>query len=102
MSIERCTRCEQSVDTDDCTCEYINGHCLCEKCAMSFTITNACDRCGRGTTNAEDECGDFTCDSCLDDRAEAAWERLCEDFHDGGSTQFKSLLEQQAEAWRLK
>lgn len=37
-----------------------------------------------------------------DNRAEQAWERHCEAFHDGGSTQFKSLQQQQIEAMRLK
>lgn len=35
--------------------------------------------------------GDLMCEACLDNlntnAAEAAWERHCEDFHDGGSTQ---------------
>lgn len=69
---------------------------------MSHTITNACDCCGNGTTNPEDEYCEFVCDDCLSNKAEAAWERHCEDFHDGGATQFKSLLEQQIEAMKLK
>ena len=34
--------------------------------------------------------------------AEAAYERHCEDFHDGGCTRFISLEQQQADARRLK
>ena len=42
------------------------------------------------------------CDNCRQNRAEAAWERFCEDFHDGGNTSFKTLQQQQIEARRLK
>lgn len=42
------------------------------------------------------------CHPCADNEAEAAWERHCEDFHDGGSTRFNSLLNQQIEAMKLK
>lgn len=35
-------------------------------------------------------------------RAERAYERQCEDFHDGGSTAFRSLRDQQIEALKLK
>lgn len=69
---------------------------------MSHSITNACDCCGNGTTNAEDEYCEFICDDCLDNRAEAAWERHCEDFHDGGCTSFISLEQQMAGARKLK
>lgn len=34
--------------------------------------------------------------------AERAWERHCEDFHDGGSTRFITLEQQQEAARRLK
>ena len=53
----------------------------------------------RRTIEATDE---VWCHSCADNAAEAAYERHCEDFHDGGSTQFKSLQQQQIEARRLK
>jgi hypothetical protein len=48
-----------------------------------------CDVCDDPTMNPEDDYGEFVCDSCRDNRAEAAWERHCEDFHDGGCTRFK-------------
>jgi len=35
-------------------------------------------------------------------RAEAAWERHCEDFHDGGDTSWLTLEQQQAAARKLK
>lgn len=67
---------------------------------MTSPLTNACDCCGNGTTNAEDEYGEFICDSCLNNRAEAAYERFCSDFYGGEGP--KTLREQQIEAWRLK
>lgn len=51
-----------------------------------------CDACDAPTANKD----------CEQNRAEAAWERHCEDFHDGGCTRFNSLLDQQAAARRLK
>ena len=42
------------------------------------------------------------CDNCRQNAAEAAWERHCEAFHDGGATQFITLEQQQAAARRLK
>lgn len=65
-------------------------------------LLNACDCCGDLTSAAEDDYGEFICDDCESNRAEAAYERFCEAFHDGGSTQFKSLAQQQAEARRFK
>ncbi len=50
----------------------------------------------------ENEFGEFICDDCQQNAAEAAWERHCEAFHDGGSTSFKSLQQQQIEARRFK
>lgn len=61
-----------------------------------------CTNCDHPTANPENEYGEFVCDGCEQNRAEAAYERHCEAFHDGGSTQFKSLLDQQIEAQRLK
>lgn len=63
---------------------------------------NQCDRCGELTIQPENEYGEFICESCLDNAAEAAYERFCEDFHDGGATQFKSLRDQQIDAMKLK
>jgi hypothetical protein len=61
-----------------------------------------CERCDCGTPNAENEYGEFICDNCEQNAAEAAYERHCEDFHDGGCTRFNSLQQQQIEARRLK
>lgn len=63
---------------------------------------NLCERCDAPTATLENEYGEFICDDCEQNAAEAAWERHCEDFHDGGATQFKSLQQQQIEARRLK
>jgi hypothetical protein len=63
---------------------------------------NICETCAGPTLNAEDAYGEFVCDSCLDNEAEAAYERHCADFHDGGATQFITLAERQAEARKLK
>jgi hypothetical protein len=67
-----------------------------------MTTSNRCDPCGQLTCNAENEYGEFICDDCAQNAAEAAWERHCEDFHDGGCTRFVSLEQQQIEARRLK
>lgn len=50
-----------------------------------------CDRCdGPMHPGAvEDEYGEFVCANCDQNAAEAAYERLCEDYHDGGSTRFR-------------
>lgn len=64
-------------------------------------IDPRCDECDAPATE-ENAAGEILCDSCLTNRAELAWERHCEAFHDGGSTQFKSLLQQQIEARKLK
>lgn len=63
---------------------------------------NHCDICNQPTDNTEDAFGEYVCDDCLQNRAEAAWERHCEAFHDGGSSWPRSLQEQQIEARRLK
>jgi hypothetical protein len=41
-------------------------------------------------------------DNYRSNEAEAAWERMCEDFHDGGNTSFVSLRDRQIEAMKLK
>jgi hypothetical protein len=64
-----------------------------------------CEKCGfelNGEKAYIDALDEIWCHSCADNAAEAAYERHCEDFHDGGSTQFKSLQQQQIEARRLK
>lgn len=65
-------------------------------------MSNPCDRCDCPTDAPENEYGEHVCDDCEQNRAEAAYERLCEDFHDGGSTQFQTLREQQIEALKFK
>lgn len=45
-----------------------------------------CDECDQPGLE-ENDYGEILCQSCLDNRAEAAWKRHCSDFHDGGSIQ---------------
>lgn len=66
-----------------------------------------CDKCEHLIDSDDDaDCfNDFdeaVCENCRQNAAEAAWERHCEDFHDGGSTRFVTLEQQQADARRLK
>lgn len=61
-----------------------------------------CERCDCSTSNPENDYGEFICDNCEQNAAEAAYERHCEDFHDGGCTRFISLAQQQAEARKFK
>ncbi len=63
---------------------------------------NFCDCCDGPCAAPENEYGEFICENCEQNRAEAAYERFCADFHDGGATQFKSLREQQIEALKFK
>jgi hypothetical protein len=67
----------------------------CEECDGKGCVT--CEECGAIGSD-----GDSLCDDCEQNRAEAAWERHCEDFHDGGCTRFNSLRDDQAAARRLK
>lgn len=69
---------------------------------MLHPAHNHCDKCGDLTINPEDDYGEFVCESCLQSAAESAWERHCEDFHDGGCTRFNSLRDQQIEVQKLK
>lgn len=62
----------------------------------------SCEECGTMTANVENDYGEHVCDNCEQNAAERAWERHCEDFHDGGSTRFVSLLDQQVAAMRIK
>ena len=48
---------------------------------------NICGYCDYLTSNPEDDFGEFICDNCQQNREEAAYERYCEDFHDGGARQ---------------
>lgn len=74
MSMVRCDECEIMIDSDD------DPDCFGE----------------------DGNAPDILCDNCRQNAAERAWERLCEDFHDGGSTRFVTLQQQQADARRLK
>lgn len=61
-----------------------------------------CDECNHEAWMSENEYGEFICDDCEQNAAEAAYERHCEDFHDGGCTRFNTLQQQQIEAMKLK
>lgn len=61
-----------------------------------------CHRCNALVGGIEDEYGEFICEDCEQNAAEAAWERHCEAFHDGGATQFRSLRDQQIDAMKVK
>lgn len=61
-----------------------------------------CDNCGRHCLEPEDEYGDFICKSCEENRAEASYERYVEDYYTDGSSRFKTLLDQQIAARKLK
>jgi len=68
------------------------GQIHCERCECFMSASKV----------SENEYGEFICEDCEQNAAEAAYERFCEDFHDGGNTSFKSLQQQQIEARRLK
>ena len=64
---------------------------------------HSCDVCDGPCDEPENAYGEFLCTSCLDNAAEAAWERHCEDFHDGGSTRWPDAERvRMEEARRLK
>lgn len=67
-----------------------------------FRSANPCDKCDAPTANPEDDYGEFICDECMSNRAEAAYERHQESYHDGGATSWRSLRDQQIEAMKLK
>lgn len=57
-----------------------------------FTCRGSCEKCNECALLAYfDPADEYWCGNCIDNAetnaAEAAWERHCEDFHDGGSTQ---------------
>lgn len=72
------------------------------RCRDLAPLSQNCDRCTAPTANPENDYGEFICDNCEQNSAEAAYERHCEDFYDGGATRFNSLEQQQAGARRLK
>jgi hypothetical protein len=54
----------------------------------------SCDKCGETfdtdlSIEEANNADEVICDNCLQNAAESAYERLCEDFHDGGSTRFQ-------------
>lgn len=55
-----------------------------------------------GTVEWSDDYDMYACDNCLQNFTEDAYERYCADFHDGGSTKFNSLLDDQILARRMK
>ncbi len=61
-----------------------------------------CERCDHPTASPENEYGEFICDDCAQNDAEAAYERHTANFHDGGCTSLNSLQHQQIEAQKLK
>lgn len=74
-------------------------------------MTIICDRCecaiavapGSVTAPQPNAYGEFICDDCEQNAAEAAYERMCEDFHDGGSTAWPdSERKRMEEARKLK
>lgn len=67
-------------------------------------MTEHCSNCEAPTQNSENDCGEFICDNCQQNAAESAYERLCEDFHDGGSTASwpETVRKQMEEARKLK
>jgi len=62
----------------------------------------ACQRCSRPCNLPENDYGEFICQSCVDNENEMAYERHIASFHDGGSSAWKSLQQQQIEAMKFK
>lgn len=54
---------------------------------MRHTVEHGACSCNRVTELYHYEPTDeYLCEDCAQNKAEAAYERMCEDFHDGGST----------------
>jgi len=51
-----------------------------------------CERCERGVREDEryyvESADEYWCEDCIQNKAEADYERMCENFHDGGCTSF--------------
>ena len=60
-----------------------------------------CQKCA-GPQGKLNDYGEFICQSCIDNEAEAAYERHIASFHDGGSTQWKTLQQRQIDAKQMK
>ena len=67
-----------------------------------MSVLFSCDECGAMTANPENDYCEHICDDCEQSAAERAYERFCEDFHDGGATKFRSPRDIQSEAMKLK
>lgn len=68
-------------------------------------MSDECEKCGcklNGEAAYIEAADEVWCHSCADNAAEAAYERYCERFHDGSSTEFRTLRDQQIEAMKLK
>lgn len=94
---ERCrknTELTHSSDLDEYLCDECIAFPRCEKCSGFMKPPGVFDEFS----------GEFWCEDCAQNRAEAAWERQCEDFHDGGSTAPwpETVRQQQIEARKLK
>ncbi len=65
-----------------------------------------CDACDAPTATQgslrKNDYGEYICKDCEQNRAESAWARYCEDFHDGGASGWVTLAQQQEQARRLK
>lgn len=53
-----------------------------------YSKCGPCDKCEEVASLIETDWGEMWCENCLQSAAEAAYERMCEDFHDGGNTSF--------------
>ena len=65
-------------------------------------MTHPCQKCNCPCDSPEDEYGEFICQECINNAAEAAHERHMAAFHDGGAIAWKTLLQQEQEARKLK
>lgn len=69
----------------------------------TFTKRGLCEKCNEPAHLAySDHADEYWCDNCLSSDAEAAWERHCAAFHDGGDTSFIPLYQQQLATRKLK
>jgi hypothetical protein len=59
---------------------------------------NPCTRCGVQTSADEDAFGEFICDDCEQNAAEAAWDRFCCNFYGGADP--LTIREKQIHDWK--
>lgn len=92
----KCNRCPTVCDETLLTyCRGIDEY-LCEECielAVAEAL-NLCEKCDAAPIVDDDS---RLCANCLSNAAEAAYERQCEAFHDGGGP--LTLNEQHRAAW---